>query len=139
MGSEKIEDIISQIESIASQTNLLSLNASIEAARAGEAGRGFAVVAGEIRDLANQSAKSAVDTRTLVANILFEIDEGNKVVTRTSDVLDEVVESVTGIAEQSRLLSEMAIEQAESMEQAMEFLWASIVSRSQFLILVILM
>lgn len=56
--------------------------------------------------------------RILVANTLFEIDEGNKVVTRTSDVLDEVVESVTGIAEQSRLLSEMAIEQAESMEQA---------------------
>ncbi len=116
--SKKIEDIISQIESIASQTNLLSLNASIEAARAGEAGRGFAVVADEIRDLADQSAKSAVDTRALVANTLFEIEEGNKVATRTSDVLDEVVESITGIAEQSKLLSEMSIQQAQSMEQA---------------------
>ena len=116
--SKKIEDIISQIESIASQTNLLSLNASIEAARAGEAGRGFAVVADEIRDLADQSAKSAVDTRALVANTLFEIEEGNKVATRTSDVLDEVVESITGIAEQSKLLSEVAIQQAQSMEQA---------------------
>lgn len=118
--SKKIEDIISQIESIASQTNLLSLNASIEAARAGEAGRGFAVVADEIRDLADQSAKSAVDTRALVANTLFEIEEGNKVATRTSDVLDEVVESITGIAEQSRMLSEVAIQQAQSMEQAEE-------------------
>ena len=116
--SKKIEDIISQIESIASQTNLLSLNASIEAARAGEAGRGFAVVADEIRDLADQSAKSAVDTRALVANTLFEIEEGNKVATRTSDVLDKVVESITGIAEQSKLLSEMSIQQAQSMEQA---------------------
>lgn len=116
--SKKIEDIISQIESIASQTNLLSLNASIEAARAGEAGRGFAVVADEIRNLADQSAKSAVDTRSLVANTLFEIEEGNKVATRTSEVLDEVVESITGIAEQSKLLSEMSIQQAQSMEQA---------------------
>lgn len=116
--SKKIEDIISQIESIASQTNLLSLNASIEAARAGEAGRGFAVVADEIRDLADQSAKSAVDTRALVANTLFEIEEGNKVATRTSDVLDKVVESITAIAEQSKLLSDMSIQQAQSMEDA---------------------
>ena len=116
--SKKIEDIISQIESIASQTNLLSLNASIEAARAGEAGRGFAVVADEIRDLADQSAKSAVDTRALVANTLYEIEEGNKVATRTAEVLDEVVESIRGIAEQSRMLSENAVTQAEAMEQA---------------------
>ena len=116
--SKKIEDIISQIESIASQTNLLSLNASIEAARAGEAGRGFAVVADEIRDLADQSAKSAVDTRALVANTLYEIEEGNKVATRTSEVLDSVVESIKGIAEQSRMLSESAVTQAEAMEQA---------------------
>ena len=116
--SKKIENIISQIESIASQTNLLSLNASIEAARAGEAGRGFAVVADEIRNLADQSAKSAVDTRALVANTLFEIEDGNKVATRTSEVLDEVVESIKAIAEQSRVLSESAVTQAEAMEQA---------------------
>ena len=116
--SKKIEDIISQIESIASQTNLLSLNASIEAARAGEAGRGFAVVADEIRDLADQSAKSAVDTRALVANTLYEIEEGNKAVARTSDVLDEVVDAIKGIADQSRQLSEQAVTQAEAMEQA---------------------
>ena len=116
--SKKIEDIISEIENIASQTNLLSLNASIEAARAGEAGRGFAVVADEIRSLADQSAKSAVDTRALVANTLYEIEEGNQVATRTSQVLDEVVESITNIAEQSKLLSEVAVQQAQSMEQA---------------------
>ena len=116
--SKKIEDIISQIESIASQTNLLSLNASIEAARAGEAGRGFAVVADEIRNLADQSAKSAVDTRALVANTLFEIEDGNKVAIRTSEVLDEVVDAIKGIAERSKMLSESAVTQAEAMEQA---------------------
>lgn len=77
--SKKIENIISDIESIASQTNLLSLNAAIEAARAGEAGKGFAVVAEQIRTLADQSAQSAVDTRSLIEGALREVSDGNDV------------------------------------------------------------
>ena len=116
--SKKIENIISEIESIASQTNLLSLNASIEAARAGDAGRGFAVVADEIRDLADQSAKSAIDTRELVSNTLREIAEGSKIAHKTADVLYGVVDSIQKIAQTSKQLSENSQIQAEAVEQA---------------------
>ena len=116
--SKKIENIIAEIENIASQTNLLSLNASIEAARAGDAGRGFAVVADEIRDLADQSAKSAVDTRELVNNTLREIEEGSRVANRTADVLYGVVDSIQKIAESAKTLSENTQIQAEAVEQA---------------------
>ena len=116
--SKKIENIIAEIEDIASQTNLLSLNASIEAARAGEAGRGFAVVADEIRDLADQSAKSAVDTRELVNNTLREIEEGSRVANKTADVLYGVVDAIQKIAETSKTLSENTQVQAEAVEQA---------------------
>ncbi|MBQ8279310.1 MAG: methyl-accepting chemotaxis protein [Roseburia sp.] len=116
--SKKIENIIAEIEDIADQTNLLSLNASIEAARAGEAGRGFAVVADQIRNLADQSAKSAVDTRALVGDTLKEIEEGSKVAYRTADVLEGVVDAIQKIAETSQELRENSEQQAIAMEQA---------------------
>ena len=116
--SKKIENIIAEIEDIADQTNLLSLNASIEAARAGEAGRGFAVVADQIRNLADQSAKSAVDTKALVNDTLREIEEGSKVAYRTADVLESVVDAIQKIAETSRELQEDSEQQAIAMEQA---------------------
>lgn len=118
--SKKIENIIAEIESIASQTNLLSLNASIEAARAGEAGRGFAVVADEIRNLADQSAKSAVDTRELVSNTLFEIEQGSKIAFKTADVLDGVVNAIQQIAQTNNVLADNSKDQAYAVEQADE-------------------
>lgn len=116
--SMKIENIISELEDIASQTNLLSLNASIEAARAGEAGKGFAVVADQIRKLAEQSADSAVTTRTLIENSIQEVEEGNKAVAAVSETLDEVINGINEIADTSKSLSESSQAQATAMEQA---------------------
>ena len=116
--SAKIGNIISEIESIASQTNLLSLNASIEAARAGEAGRGFAIVAEQIRQLAEQSAKAAVDTRELIESSIKEIANGNHAVERASGSIETVVNGIKQIAEASKELSIMVEHQTETMRQA---------------------
>lgn len=116
--SEKISEIIVQIEDIASQTNLLSLNASIEAARAGDAGKGFAVVADQIRNLAEQSAKSAVDSKSLIETAINKVEEGSQNATKASASLKEVVEGVKLVAESSKKMKEVSLEQSESMEQA---------------------
>ena len=116
--STKIGTITSEIESIASQTNLLSLNASIEAARAGEAGRGFAVVADQIRELADQSAKAAVDTRELIEGSLREVSEGNSSAERASNAIAAVVDGIKQIADFSKSLKVMVDDQTEAMHQA---------------------
>ena len=118
--SKKIGNIITEIEDIASQTNLLSLNAAIEAARAGDAGRGFAVVADQIRTLADQSAKSAIDTRELIEGSIREVDAGNKVASRTAEALGEVAEAVQVIADTATILRRDAAEQARAMQEADE-------------------
>ncbi|MCM1386223.1 MAG: methyl-accepting chemotaxis protein [Bacillus sp. (in: Bacteria)] len=118
--SMKIGNIISEIESIASQTNLLSLNASIEAARAGEAGRGFSVVADQIRQLAEQSSKSAVDTRTLIEGAMLEIENGGKVAERAVSSIEVVVEGIKKVAESSKELSNISANQALTMKEAEE-------------------
>ncbi len=71
--AQKITQIVDMITTIASQTNLLSLNASIEAARAGEAGKGFAVVASEIGNLANDSANATTEINGIIVDIVKQI------------------------------------------------------------------
>ena len=92
--SKQVVGVIKAIKDIASQTNLLSLNASIEAARAGEAGKGFAVVAGEIGGLADESADAVNTTRNLINVSLDEIEKGNTIVNDVIASLDNAVERV---------------------------------------------
>ena len=115
--SKEIGNIITDIEDIASQTNLLSLNASIEAARAGEAGRGFAVVADQIGKLAADSAKSAVNTRDLIDKTLVEIDKGNNITRTTADAFNQIIADMESFAEIAQNTMEKANSQAESLEQ----------------------
>lgn len=115
--SKEIQNIITSIEDIASQTNLLSLNASIEAARAGEAGKGFAVVADQIGKLASDSAQSAVNTRTLIEKTLEEIGKGNTITERTSQSFTKVITAMHEFAEVADKINETAVAQANALQQ----------------------
>ena len=115
--SKEIGNIITDIEDIASQTNLLSLNASIEAARAGEAGRGFAVVADQIGKLASDSAKSVINTRELIDKTLVEIEKGNAITRTTADAFNQIIADMESFAEMAQNTMEKANTQADSLEQ----------------------
>ncbi len=118
--SSEIENIIASIEDIASQTNLLSLNASIEAARAGEAGRGFAVVADQIGKLATDSAQAAVTTKNLIEKTILEIDKGNKITASTAKAFDGIIEGMQEIASVARNNAETSQTQAQALKQVEE-------------------
>lgn len=115
--SKEIENIISAIEDIASQTNLLSLNASIEAARAGEAGKGFAVVADQIGKLAADSAKSAVSTRELISKSLLEVEAGNGIVEEAIGSFETVLANMETFAGMASGAAEASKEQANMLKQ----------------------
>ncbi len=115
--SQKVVGIITTIEEIADQTNLLSLNASIEAARAGEAGRGFAVVASEIGSLAEQSAKAANTTRELIGLSMNEIEKGNQMAEAVLKSLSESVSAIEAVNGMIQKTAENASYQTRNMEQ----------------------
>lgn len=115
--SQEVVGIIQAIEQIADQTNLLALNASIEAARAGEAGRGFAVVADEIGKLADESSKAANNTRALIQVSLDEIAKGSEMAGTVKASLQDAVVAFDKVSEMITQTANLAVEQAEDMEQ----------------------
>lgn len=118
--SKQIELITQSIEDIASQTNLLSLNAAIEAARAGEAGKGFAVVADEIRELSSQSAEAARNTRTLIGNSINAVRNGTTAAGAVEKSLLSLVEKIEDVVGMMENISSVSGAQSESMGQVNE-------------------
>ncbi|WP_010629928.1 methyl-accepting chemotaxis protein [Halomonas sp. KM-1] len=96
--SEKITGIISVIDSISFQTNILALNASVEAARAGEQGRGFAVVAQEVRKLAQRSADAAKEIQQLIGLNAGIVQEGSRYVDEAGAAMQEILERVQKVS-----------------------------------------
>jgi methyl-accepting chemotaxis protein len=115
--SKKIVDIISVIDSIAFQTNILSLNAAVEAARAGEQGRGFAVVASEVRNLAQKSAAAAKEIKQLISNSVEKVQVGVVLVDEAGNTMSKVVDSIKRVTDIMDEISSASQEQALGIEQ----------------------
>lgn len=96
--AQKIGEVISLIQDIAEQTNLLALNATIEAARAGEAGKGFAVVASEVKELASQTAKATESIAEQITNIQNETASSVKAIRGIAETMNDVSSSTEAIA-----------------------------------------
>ncbi|MCR4778999.1 MAG: hypothetical protein K5858_09150 [Lachnospiraceae bacterium] len=132
--TDQMETIVSLIQSVASQTSLLALNASIEAARAGEAGKGFAVVASEISNLANQTQSATGNISELIAGISSEIEkfvtainslvESNRIQNESANVtsgsFEKIVENTEVIRGKSEELSDIVGKLASANREIVE-------------------
>jgi methyl-accepting chemotaxis protein len=130
--SQAIDEIVSSVQDLADQSNLLAVNASIEAARAGDQGRGFAVVSQEIKTLADQS-KNATDqirtilddTRKWVSTVVMATEQGTKAVESgveqsvlAGESIKSLVDRVASSAQEATVIAASTDEQLAGIEQA---------------------
>jgi methyl-accepting chemotaxis protein len=110
----RVNEIVTLIDGIAFQTNILALNASVEAARAGEHGRGFAVVAEEVRNLAGRAGEAAREIRALIDTSVSRTREGSELVRQAGETMRGIVDSVARVTEVIEEISSGAAEQSSA-------------------------
>lgn len=118
--SVEIGKIIGEINSIAQQTNMLSLNASIEAARVGEAGKGFAVVAAQVGELAARSAQAARQTSELITNSIHAVEQGMLITEKTAKEFASVVTEIEEASHSVKEITSMVKQNVDTVSHAVE-------------------
>jgi methyl-accepting chemotaxis protein len=115
--TRSVEDILELIDTIAFQTNLLSLNAAIEAAHAGESGKGFAVVADEVRQLAMRSGTASKQIHALIGDARERVDEGAELVGTAGLVMEEILGAVSQVTDVTTAIGESAKLQSTGIDR----------------------